>query len=181
MNFKPHIIEAYGPQQVPEIAKFVESNLYETGKDRPSHGVTKTAKVSTVQWNTCRHFLDWSQQLAKFWNSKEIGFDIYDMTDIDLVNYNLYSSQVQGEYGWHWDGSADTPVDTKLTVIVNISDEPYEGGDLELFVNEPRPIDEMRKPGTVIIFPSIIMHRVTPVTKGVRKTLSYWITGPKFR
>jgi hypothetical protein len=72
MNFKPHIIEAYGPQQVPEIAKFVESNLYETGKDRPSHGVTKTAKVSTVQWNTCRHFLDWSQQLAKFWNSKEM-------------------------------------------------------------------------------------------------------------
>lgn len=181
MNYKPHIIKAYGPDQVKEIADFVEKNLYGTGQDRPAQNIIKTATTQHIQWATCKHFLDWSQQWAKWFNSKEVGFDIYDMTDIDLVNYNRYEAEKNGEYGWHWDGAGSDPVDMKLTVVVNISDEPYEGGDLELFVNEPRAVEEMREPGTVIIFPSITMHRVTPVTKGVRKTLSYWIHGPKFK
>ena len=181
MNFKPNIVRAYGPDQIPDIAKFVEENLHEDGDDRPAEGIIKTAKVSPIQWTKCKHFLDWSQQWAKWWNSKEIGFDIYDMTDLDLVNYNVYDSKDSGQYEWHWDGSGTQPVDTKLTVIINISTEPYEGGDFELFVNEPKAIEELREPGTLVVFPSIIMHRVTPVTKGVRKTLSYWITGPKFK
>lgn len=38
-----------------------------------------------------------------------------------------------------------------------------------------------RDKGTVIIFPSYILHRVTPVTKGVRKSLAVWISGPRFK
>jgi PKHD-type hydroxylase len=31
------------------------------------------------------------------------------------------------------------------------------------------------------IFPSCIMHRVTPVTKGVRKSLVFWVGGTPYR
>jgi PKHD-type hydroxylase len=31
------------------------------------------------------------------------------------------------------------------------------------------------------VFPSFRLHRVTPVTSGVRKTLVVWSTGPAFR
>lgn len=30
-------------------------------------------------------------------------------------------------------------------------------------------------------FPSYTMHRVTPVTRGVRKALVAWVNGPDFR
>ena len=34
--------------------------------------------------------------------------------------------------------------------------------------------------GTIIIFPSMLPHRVTPVTKGVRYSLVQWFSGPDF-
>ena len=41
--------------------------------------------------------------------------------------------------------------------------------------------NELRKKGSILIFPSFVEHRVTPVTKGVRKSLVGWYEGPKFR
>ena len=38
-----------------------------------------------------------------------------------------------------------------------------------------------RTPGTVIAFKSYLLHEVTPVTKGERITLTYFIRGPKSR
>jgi PKHD-type hydroxylase len=38
-----------------------------------------------------------------------------------------------------------------------------------------------RERGTVIAFPSYVLHRVTPITSGVRKALVVWAMGPKFR
>ena len=38
-----------------------------------------------------------------------------------------------------------------------------------------------RTPGTVIAFKSYLPHEVTPVTKGERITLTYFIRGPKSR
>jgi PKHD-type hydroxylase len=34
--------------------------------------------------------------------------------------------------------------------------------------------------GTTIIFPSYLMHRVNPVTRGNRFTLVSWVHGPSF-
>ncbi len=62
------------------------------------------------------------------------------------------------------------------TLLLNDPSE-FEGGDLELFqggsMNGPFPKAE-RRAGCVFIFPSFMMHRVAPVTKGVRKSLIVW-------
>jgi len=84
-----------------------------------------------------------------------------------------------GEFGWHNDyshGIADAP--RKLTVIVQLSDPgSYEGGVLQVMGNE---IEDMPKErGSIIVFPSILMHRVTPVTAGLRSALVAWIAGPR--
>jgi PKHD-type hydroxylase len=56
----------------------------------------------------------------------------------------------------------------------------YDGGDLEIWTGtEPKVLDKTK--GIVHAFPSFVMHRVTPVTRGVRRTLVIWIAGPKFR
>ena len=35
--------------------------------------------------------------------------------------------------------------------------------------------------GTIIAFPSYVLHRVTPTESGVRKSLVIWVGGPEFR
>jgi len=37
------------------------------------------------------------------------------------------------------------------------------------------------KKGDIIVFPSFMVHRVKPVTKGTRKSIVIWVLGPKFR
>ena len=37
-----------------------------------------------------------------------------------------------------------------------------------------------RNQGSIIIFPSFMMHQVTPITKGIRNSLVLWAYGPPF-
>ena len=56
----------------------------------------------------------------------------------------------------------------------------YEGGTLQL-----RPDSTITDApiirGTATIFPSFVLHRVTPVTMGTRWSLTLWTHGPAFR
>ena len=42
-------------------------------------------------------------------------------------------------------------------------------------------LPEIYTPGNMIIFPSWFFHKVTPVTKGKRISITIWSKGPKFR
>jgi PKHD-type hydroxylase len=55
----------------------------------------------------------------------------------------------------------------------------YEGGDLQIIINDD-PVCVPKKKNRLIVFPSFRLHRVTPVTAGMRKTIVGWITGPSF-
>ena len=69
-------------------------------------------------------------------------------------------------------------IDLKLTCILNLSEEPYEGGSF-FKINEKEEIKF--DSGMGLIFNSLIAHKVTPVTKGERITLTYWGEGPPWR
>jgi PKHD-type hydroxylase len=103
------------------------------------------------------------------------------MTDYDSINHNVYVDSDDGQYGWHKDAALGEMYDLKLTVIANISTTPYKGGNFEIFVNSPCHIAELDTPGSALIFPSFLNHRVKPVTQGTRETLSFWIPGPNFK
>lgn len=119
---------------------------------------------------------------AKTANRNAFGFDINYMNDIQYTTY--YANQ-NGKYDWHHDTFWGNPTtfDRKISIVIQLSDpQDYEGGDFEIdHQYPPLPADEIREKGTVIVFPSFIRHRVTPVTKGVRRSLVSWIEGPKFR
>ena len=101
-------------------------------------------------------------------------------------------------YDWHCD-SFEVPYDEpenpnrhgklrKLSMTVSLTDpEEYEGGDVEFdFRNtdegsQPRICEEIRQKGSVIVFPSFVWHRVTPVTKGTRHSLVCWNIGYPFK
>jgi len=71
-------------------------------------------------------------------------------------------------------------LDRKITVVCLLSElTEFSAGELQirLYSDYSAPLVK----GSVIAFPSILQHRVTPVTFGLRKTATMWLSGPKFR
>lgn len=105
---------------------------------------------------------------------------------LDLTAINRSPQYVEyvpgrGRFDWHNDYShavADAP--RKLTLIIQLSPpSDYDGGRLELFGHEVEALPDAL--GTVLVFPSILYHRVTPVTRGCRRALVCWVAGPRLR
>jgi PKHD-type hydroxylase len=164
-----------------EIKNNLEHDL-DTGITDLSAPVVKTAQVNVVPWAKAKRYLMNLEQLVMYTNKRFFGFDLYSMTDYDTVNYNQYNGTRGGEYAWHKDSARhDDAGDIKLTAILNLSNQRYQGGEFELFLNGSTLIDPIKNTGSVIVFPSYIQHRVRPVTNGDRTTVSLWFSGPKFK
>ena len=90
------------------------------------------------------------------------------------------------KYDWHhdvwWENTK--PHDRKLSVVLQLSSQDkYTGGNFEFNAPEINPleIEPFRQQGSILIFPSFLFHRVTPILSGTRYSLVSWIEGPKFR
>ena len=93
--------------------------------------------------------------------------------------YTIYHGIEGGHYDWHVD-HGPLKLQRKFSISVQLSDaSDYEGCDLEFHAGNRRskPLRALR--GAVIAFPSYVLHRVTPCTKGTRKALVAWTTGPQ--
>jgi PKHD-type hydroxylase len=66
-------------------------------------------------------------------------------------------------------------------MVLQLTDpSQYEGGNLQI-VTGGDPLTVRKQRGLVAVFPSYVLHQVTPVTKGSRQSLVAWITGPQFK
>jgi PKHD-type hydroxylase len=110
-------------------------------------------------------------------NQKYFNFDLFGITEgLQFTNYTAPS----GNYGKHVDRSFSIPI-RKLSMSIQLSNpNEYEGGDLLLHEGE-EGIPLLKEQGTLLLFPSYILHEVTPVTKGERNSLVTWITGTPFK
>lgn len=92
-----------------------------------------------------------------------------------------YRAEANGFYGWHVDIGAGRLANRKLSIVIPLTDpKDYEGGEFQVFHDsEPTPIPMPL--GRIVAFPSYLLHRVTPVTRGVRRTMAVWVSGPAFR
>lgn len=139
------------------------------------------ARVSTVRWvddNNIRNIL-W--EYIKTANLNAFGIDVYNRAELQ---YTEYYGTNKGHYDWHHDCDWYNPYmhDRKLSITVQLSHESeYEGGNFEFDECENPNLEDSKKKGTVLIFPSYLRHRVLPVTKGTRKSLVAWFHGPRWR
>lgn len=114
-----------------------------------------------------------------FTANQECKWD-YEINQREAVQVAKYG--VDQHYGWHVDNFplAGNPTDRKVSVVCLLNDpSEFEGGELQLrlYQEYTAPL----KKGSIIAFPSVIEHRVTPVIKGSRYTATQWFTGPRFR
>jgi PKHD-type hydroxylase len=96
------------------------------------------------------------------------------------VQLGRYDASDEGHYSWHTDFAGLRP-NRKISISVQLSGPgDYDGGDLELmYGGEPQPLAKDR--GAFLAFPSFMLHRVTPVTRGTRWSLVAWILGNRWR
>ena len=173
-----YVKNLYTPAECAAIRTAIENNIFIAASDHPADRSIKTAKVDLVKYGDIKQVIDKFHNYILNINHKMFGFDIFQQSDLDLLNYNRYHSEDRAEYSWHKDGEKDQPFDLKLTAILDLSPEPYEGGEFSLFLDGPCEIAEFRGQGAMIIFPSWIVHKVNPVTSGTRISLSHFVAGP---
>ena len=123
--------------------------------------------------------------LIGYYNDNNFGFDL---TGYDYMQYAEYTPSCHQNYHMDMNFALDTTYlsDTlrKLTVVLLLN-EPgvdFTGGDFVLNLSSQERAERMPlRKGSVVLFPSFLIHRVMPVESGHRKTLVVWPIGPKFR
>jgi PKHD-type hydroxylase len=107
------------------------------------------------------------------------------LSGLTAMQYAVYRQEEAGYFDWHNDYGRyrDDPSlePRKITMSLQLSDgASYDGCDLE--VRAAHPIDfAPRERGALMAFRANALHRVTPITRGVRKSLVIWAAGPEFR
>ena len=109
----------------------------------------------------------------------------FDLSGLANFQYALYGGAESGHFDWHKDYGRD-PADPareprKLTLSLQLSDPAdYEGCELQ--VRGGNQIDIAPKArGTLVAFPANVLHQVTPIRRGLRRSLVIWAVGPEFR
>ena len=98
----------------------------------------------------------------------------------ESIQYTEYFDN-GGHYDWHQDiGPGELSI-RKVSVTIQLSDsDEYEGGDLE-FLRGATPEQAPRGKGVAVLFPSYLLHRVTPLTGGTRRSLVLWLGGSHYK
>lgn len=78
-------------------------------------------------------------------------------------------------YGWHYDSHLIKAQRTDISFTLFLTDpQSYEGGELELkYLNHTKKIKGHQ--GQILIYPTGVLHKVNPVTKGERISMVGWI------
>ena len=90
-----------------------------------------------------------------------------------------------GQYDWHMDvGPGPVPSMRKISYSILLNPTEYEGGELCFHIGrstEPHGDQHMESAlGNILMFPSYLVHRVLPVTKGTRYVVVGWAHGSSF-
>ena len=142
---------------------------------------TKDVRDSKISWLYPIDKMDWVfrrvTDITLNLNERFFKFDLFGLNEgFQFTNYEAPS----GKYGKHVDRSMNTPV-RKLSISIQLTNpEEYEGGELYLYDDDKGTIMDKAQ-GTLIIFPSYVLHEVMPVTKGTRNSLVTWVTGKQFK
>ncbi len=160
------VVAELSQKQVQEAklgAEGVESNI-------------ETRKTSVVFADAGYWFEEKCRELAAFAN-QQCKWD-YNVTSAERIQFAKYG--LNHHYTWHTDTFtlSGRPEDRKITVVCLLNDE-FKGGDFEvrLYGDYKAPLTK----GSMIAFPSILEHRVTPVLSGTRYSATMWFNGPRMR
>ena len=117
----------------------------------------------------------------------------------ESMQFTIYNKEQH--YDWHQDAfpTYKNPsildcygLTRKLSVVCQLTDQKkYTGGELVFDTRDYSPEErdkkkheqiyfELKQKGTIVVFPSFVWHKITPVKKGTRYSLVSWHLGYPF-
>ena len=171
-------------QKIITIGKRLQLNkglVVEVENNNKSKVMSHKRRDSQVAWMGPNSDTEWIfrrlTDLIIDLNERFFKFDLFGFQEgCQFTHYKAPGAH----YGKHVDTLAGQGV-RKLSVTVQLSDPTtYKGGELYLYaVEEGQKLSAAQ--GTLLLFPSYILHEVKPVTQGERYSLVSWITGRPFK
>lgn len=174
------VIIEYGESQKKQIATISGSTPEEMEENNHIRKSDVVWIDETWLYNLLAPFVKRANQDAG-WN--------FSIEEIENCQWTKYSETQH--YDWHRD-SAETPYNLpkhrlhglirKISLTLSLEHgDKYEGGNLQFRIDEKEiTLNNSRKKGTIVIFPSFVKHRVSPVTNGTRYSLVAWNCGKPF-
>lgn len=144
----------------------------------------KSVRSSSVKWIPQNEQWQWLYEklmnLAQDANNELWNFDLVSAPE--LIQYTEYYASEDGHYDWHQDIGPNEGSLRKVSITVQLSEsDEYEGGDLQIWTGGNSVMDTARGAGIVVVFPSYLMHRVSKVTKGTRRSFVLWVGGEHYK
>lgn len=176
--------DGFSKEELDKIENDVSSLPYEEATTAAGKSEVRTSQIKWVpQTNDWWWLYEKLSDYAVQGNNALWNFDLHQIPE--KIQYTEYYGTENGHYDWHADIGPGLLSKRKISITVQLSEpDEYIGGDLELFRGGSMegPFDTApRKAGCVFIFPSFMMHRVTPVTKGTRKSFVLWLGGTHYK
>ena len=170
---------AFTEDELNRIRELGDATQLEDATVLPGEGAPSdagAARNGTIAWLRKEWLLQRIWSVMSEVNERFFGFQL---EGTEMLQYTVYR---EGDYyKWHIDKGRETRKRRKLSMTIQLSHpEEYDGGDLELqpglgVVQMPKDF------GRVIAFPSWVLHQVTPVSRGTRRSLVVWAHGEPFQ
>lgn len=142
-------------------------------------------RKSDISWIDPNPEINWlferTAEVINNLNSQFFKFDLWGFRE--SFQFTKYKSP-GGKFTAHTDRGINFQSVRKLSITIQLSDpKKYTGGKLKIIqgYEKDAQLYPPNEQGTLIAFPSFVLHEVTPVTKGERYSLVNWIAGPNFR
>ena len=177
VNFYAYWNNAFSKEECQTIINIAKNKGLIKGTTRGESDV----RDSKISWLFPIDNMEWAfrkiTDITLSLNERFFKFDLFGLNEgLQFTNYVAPS----GKYGKHIDRGINIPV-RKLSISIQLNDpKEYEGGELYLYDNDKGELMDKTQ-GTLILFPSYVLHEVTPVTKGERNSLVTWVTGNQFK
>jgi PKHD-type hydroxylase len=176
-----HLADAFSPAELDSLERYCDALLLAKatlGDDnRRQAGQMRVTRLAEIRPETqIRWFYERMAGTVHVLN-RHYGFELTGFHE--ALQFMVYHDHDGGHFGWHMDVGPRNP--RKLSLTLQLTDPSrYEGGDLQFFTGDIVR-SAPRERGMLIAFPSFMVHQVTPVTAGTRKSIVAWVSGPQFR
>jgi len=144
---------------------------------------TERLRITRVAWMERNAEMEWLyvrlEEVVLRLNTEIYKYELFGL--VEAFQYTVYDGEEGGHYNWHVDMGRENVEPRKISLSLQLTDPvDYEGCNLVLEAGDGPYVAE-RGRGTVVAFPSYVLHRVTPIESGTRKSLVVWVAGPEFR
>lgn len=178
---------------IPELNAIIDLFDDDAVEGTAGGSIQRNVRRSKIKWLGGEHFtnsecLGIDRKILERINQVNDEFFKFDLVGMEDFQLTQYHENENGNFDFHCDSPFhQEPVTRKLSFIIPLSPlSDYEGGHLQFRIggnledlNVENP--DLVERGMMIVFPSHLIHAITPVTKGIRYSLVGWCHGPRFK